>query len=193
MRSFGVVVCPRMPQAFSDKDLLERDWLPNDRTEYNLSVYVRRITVQPSKYKPVKNLEPVELEILQLKRAVVSIETKEDSKEAQITAIIEFRGKGLTLSRTNGDCDVAQLAWRLSRFHFSRYRKAGLRILSPPDSHVLCDCTLENPQEFLDFLKLIHTNGGLTVRVWQETEQPFHGIRQRESYKLGSKAPQVFP
>jgi hypothetical protein len=92
---------------------------------YNLSIYIRKITVQPSKFRPI-SLEPVELEILRLKRAVVSIEAKENSKEAQLTAILELPGKGLTLSRTDGDCDIAQVAWRLSKFHFSRYGRAGI-------------------------------------------------------------------
>jgi len=135
---------PNLPRAFSDKDWLERDWLPSGKTEYNLSILVKKIAVQPTKYKPV-SLDPVELEVLRLKRAVVPLDVREDGREAKVTATIEFRGKALTLSVTQGDCDVGQIAWRLSKFHYSRYGKAGLRILSPPKPGKLCYCTLDNP------------------------------------------------
>jgi len=180
-----------LPLPLPTKDWVERDYLPHERAEYNVSIYVRKITVQPSKYKPV-SLDPVELEVLRLKRAVVSIDVKEDSKESQITAVIEFRGKGLTLSRIKGDCDVGQMAWRLSKYHFSRYGKAGFRIHSPPNSRELCDCTLENADQFLDFLHLIQTNRSLTIRVWHERVGHF-GETQQESFKLGSKETQSFP
>jgi len=173
-----------LPEAISQKDRLERDWRPHGHSEYNLSIHVKKITVQPSKYKPV-SLDPVELDILRLKRAVVPMDVKEDSKDAKITAIIEFRGKALTLSLTEGDCDVGQVAWRLSKFHYSRYGKAGLRILSPLKAGRLCDCTLENPDDFLNFLHLIQTNGGLTVRVSEQRGE--FGIGQVESFKLGAK------
>jgi hypothetical protein len=182
-----------MPHSFSEEDYVERDFLPYGRSEYILSVDVKKITVQPNKYKPL-SLDPVELEVLRLKRAVVSMDIKEDSKEAKVTAVIEFRGKGLTLSLGEGDCDVGQLAWRLSKFHYSRYGKTGLRILSPPHATKLCDCTLENPEEFVNFLHLIQTNGGLTVQVWNESSSgQFSGNRQMESFKLGSKVEQPFP
>ena len=123
----------------------------------------------------------------------MSIDVKEDTKVAQIAAIIEFRGKGLTLSVTDGDCDVGQVAWRVSKFHYSRYRKAGLRILSPPHAKKLCDCTLDNPEDFVSFLHLIQTNGGLEIQVWDEKSSQDFGNRHMESFKLGSKEAQVFP
>lgn len=115
------------------------------------------------------------------------METQEDSKNARVTAVIEFRGKALTLALTDGDCNVGQLAWRLSKFHFSRYRKQGLRILSPPGTEKLCDCTLDNPDEFVNFLHLIQTNGGLTVKVSEQRSPEYGGVGQVESFRLGSK------
>ena len=181
-----------MPPGVSDKDWVERDYLPVGRSEYSLSIDVKKITVQPSKYKPV-TLDPVELEILRLKRALVSMDIKEDSNEAKITAVIEFRGKGLTLSLTEGDCDVGQVAWRLSKFYFLRYARVGVRIHSPPHARKLCDCTLENPDEFVSFLHLIQTNGVLTIQVWYEKSSDLPGMRKMESFKLGSKEAQLYP
>ncbi|SRR6266487_3712574 len=197
-REEGLTICSssvtsaQLPQAFSDKDWAEREYLPLGRSEYILSINVKKITVQPNKYKPL-SLDPVELEILRLKRAVVSMDVEEDSKEAKVAAVVEFRGKGLTLSVTEGDCDVGQVVWRLSKFHLSRYGRSGVRILSPPHARKLCDCTLENPDDFVSFLHLIQTNGGVTIQVWNENSTDLRGIRQMESFKLGSKEEQTFP
>ena len=182
-----------LPEGFDDEDWVERDFLPMGHSEYTLSIEVKKITVQPSTYKPV-SLEPVELEILRLKRELVSLHVKEDSKDAEVTAVIEFRGKGLTLSLTEGDCDVGQVAWKLSKFYYSRYDKVGVKIHSPPYATKLCDCTLENPAQFADMLHLIRANGGLKVDVWiEKSSQPFGRNSQMETFKLGSKVPQPFP
>ncbi len=131
------------------------------------------------------------MEVLSQKRAKVAIEVKEDSKMSSLMARVEFRGNAITFTRNEGDCDTSQVAWRLSKYHRLRYGTPGLRIISAPGLKDSCDCTLENPAEFLDFLHLIKTNKRLEVSIQREKSVP-SGVRQVEKFKLGSSQAQQF-
>lgn len=167
----------------SPEEFIKREFVTLDHHEYNLTFKVTKIAVQPSKYQPIST-KSVELEVLRFKRALASVIVDEDSKQSQLSLVVEFRGQALTLTRTDGECNVEQIAWRLSKYHNSRYGKSGLRIVSTRNNGRICDCTLENPDAFLGFLHLIKTAGGLHVHVWSEPGQ--FGTQQKESFALGS-------
>jgi hypothetical protein len=174
-----------LPQLFSDKEWLERERIPPDHPEYNLSIRVSKITHQSDKFKRV-DTKSVEMEALRLKRAKVWIDATENSKPSHLLAVIEFRGKQLLISRRDGECDPGQVAWRLSKYHSFRYGKPGLRIISAVSNTSSCDCTLENPSEFLKYLHLIKNNGVLEIRVRYEKSDEIPGLALKESFKLGS-------
>ncbi len=152
-----------------------------------ISVQVTKIAIQPSKYKPV-SLKPVEMEVLGLKRAIVSIRVEESSRRAEIRAILEFKGKGLILSRTIGNCDVDEVARYLGRFYHERYERFGIRPLSTRESSAtVCDCTVDNPENVLGFFHLIKNNGGLTVTIETSGDSPLR-FRRHEYFRLGKWA-----
>ena len=136
------------------------------------TVEINKITVQPSKYKPV-SLKAVELEVLRFKRALVRIAVREGERESRLLAVIEFRGRGLTLSRTEGDCSVEEVGRRLGLEFYKRYNKEGLRLVDDSlDPGKTCEYTVEDPMEFLAFLHLIKNRG--TLEVYGQTNESSH-------------------
>lgn len=139
------------------------DSTQRDRHRYLFTIKVYRIVVQPDKYKPV-SLKPVELEVLRLKRALVDVEVRNGQRESKLSAVIEFRGHALTLSRSEGDCNVDEVGRRLGIEYHRRYGKEGLRLIDNIfEGRRVCEYTVADPARFLDFLHLVKNRKGLDV------------------------------
>src|SRR2546428_54541 len=72
------------------------------------SIKIRRITVQPDKYKPL-SLSPVELETIRFKRAKIEIDVLREGEASKFLAVVEFRGRMMILTRSQGLCDAFTL------------------------------------------------------------------------------------
>jgi len=74
-----------------------------DRPVYLFSVEVDSIEPQRDDIDPSR-----------LKRGRAKIIVKERSKKSFVTAVVEFRGNTLILSRVNGNCDLREVGSRLT-------------------------------------------------------------------------------
>src|SRR6266705_660264 len=72
------------------------------------SIKIERITLQPDKFKPL-SLAPVELEVIRFKRAKVGMLVVKEGEVSKFLAIIEFRGRIMTLTRSEGSCEAFTL------------------------------------------------------------------------------------
>ena len=91
----------------------------------------------------------------------------EDAKQSKITAIIEFHGNGLTLTRTEGNCDTARVGYLMGLVYKALYpnRGNGLRLISRKENGTDAFYTLDDPQHFSDFLHLMKNAGDTEVRI----------------------------
>jgi len=126
------------------------------------TITVNKIAVQPDKYKPI-SLKPIELEVLRLKRALVDLTVSVQQKESRFSAILEYRGRALTLSRSTGDADADKVGNCLGTEFSKRYGKEGLRLLASPNPGRVCECTISDPSAFLGFLHVVKNRGGVDV------------------------------
>lgn len=124
------------------------------------SIKVKRITVQPDKYKPL-NLDPVELEVLHLKRAKIEIEVEVEGKRSEFLCVVEYRGKMMTITRTEGTSNVMNLGQILMEDYFFRYDTEGPQYLASSKDGSRAEFKLLEPEEFEGYLHFIHNRGGL--------------------------------
>jgi hypothetical protein len=106
--------------------------------------------------------EPLQLEMLQLKRALVEMQCQ-TTTESELKAILEYRGRTLVLSRSKGNCDVRIIVEALASDFFDRYGDDGLVLVATREDQRICESTVKDPDEFLGYLHFIHTRGGLTI------------------------------
>ncbi len=107
------------------------------------------------------SLDPAELEILRLKRAKVDIKVVADLAQSEFLAVLEFRGRTLVLTRKSGTANAGGVAEDLADDYAIRYEKDGLLELDEEED-AECECTIVDPDDFLDFLHLLKVRGGIT-------------------------------
>jgi len=123
-----------------------------DRPVYLFSVEVDSIEPQRDDIDPSR-----------LKRGRAKIIVKEPSKNSVVTAVVEFRGNTLILSRVNGNCDLGEVGSRLHLEYSKKYPKESLKPDRVLERGRIRHYTVSNPAHFLDFLHLIHTIKGLDI------------------------------
>ena len=148
-------------------------------------IEVTRIEIQQDELKPIPS-ERLTFEVLSPKRAIASLSVRQGPDKSKVTAVVEFRGDALILSRTEGDCDVQRVATVLRIHYLERYEKDGLRILGNRKDGKICDCTLEDPDHFHKFLHLLHTIGGLEYHVPERQESGVtpRGAPSKEGHEI---------
>ncbi len=124
-------------------------------------ISISKISIQPDLLKQ-ETEKPLQLEILQLKRALIDIRCQA-STESELKAILEYKGRTLILSRSKGNCDPKLILDGLAADHYHRYGSDGLAVVVTRDKAGICESTIDDPSEFLEYLHLIHTRGGLTI------------------------------
>lgn len=123
-------------------------------------IQVTRIEIQQDELKPLPP-DKLTLELLSPKRAIAALNVQENGDMTKLTAVVEYRGDALILTRTEGNCNVEQVARTLAADYLNRYGKQGLKILDNRKDGKVCRCTLTDPDHFHKFLHLLHNVGGL--------------------------------
>ncbi len=122
------------------------------------SVKIERITVQPDKYKP-SSLVPVELEVIRFKRAKVGMRVVREGEVSKFLAIVEFRGRVMILTRSEGQCDAFTLGEILWNDCDRIYGEGFLSFLDANKHGRICEYTVLNPNELVGYFHYIHNSG----------------------------------
>jgi len=121
-----------------------------------------------------------------IKHVNAKIIVKKSPQNSVINANIEFLGRTVILSRQSGDCDLDDLANRLSREYSVRYPKESLKPDRIPKKGKVQHYVISDPQHFLDFLHLVKTK---ELEIFsREGENPFpQWLQWMKETNLGSK------
>ena len=119
------------------------------------SIRVTRIGIQPDKYKPL-SLSSVELDVIRFKRAKVWISAERNGDLSKFLAIVEFRGKVMILTRSEGLCDAFALSEILWNDCERIYGPGFLEFLDASEDGRRCECKVFNPDELVGYFHYIH-------------------------------------
>ncbi len=122
------------------------------------SIKIERITVQPDKFKPV-SLAPVELEVIRFKRVKVGLRVVRERKVSKFMAIVEFRGRILILTRSEGLCDAFSLGEIVWNDCERIYGEGFLNFLDANKDGRICEYAVLNPDELVGYFHYIHNTG----------------------------------
>ncbi len=136
------------------------DAKPNEAFENkkrSLTLNVIKVELQHDDFQPIPP-DPLSFENIHPKRAIATMVVRDGLKESPVTAILEFRGDALTLTRPKEElvgCET--VAHWLQDYYKKRYDREGLRIVGVHDEGRVVDCTVTDPEHFFRFLHLIKT------------------------------------
>jgi len=112
------------------------------------------------KFKPVnlENSVEVDLEVLNLKRAVVTLSVSQEATKSTFKAILEFRGNTLIVTRSDGELSAEWVVEALDTDYSRRYKVYDiLQPVTIRENGKISHSTVEDPKNFLEYLHLLKT------------------------------------
>jgi hypothetical protein len=113
-----------------------------------------------------------DLEILRLKRAIITISMAQGAKKSEFKAILEFRGNTLIVTRSDGGELSAEWVVEALETDYSRRYKVNdmLRPIDIRENGKISHSTVEDPEEFLKYLHVIKTLSYIQVNRVESRE-----------------------
>ena len=136
-----------------------REWYRAKHRHFTVEFGAIRANQLMDKFKPV-GTDPVEtdLETIHLKRATGSLSVAHDSKKSEFNWNLEFRGKTLILSRSDGNLGANWVVEALESDYHRRYgAEDALYPVATLNEGKVAHATVDDPQKFFEYLHLLKT------------------------------------